>query len=197
MKYRLNLCQTELRSRQKELTVDQKIDSAQVINEIIPFLKEHPEITCLILRRNNVNFIGTMALVATGAIPHINEIDLGYNPLGDNGAMPFSHPYNTITKLNLEGTGITDKTVFALCSNTKLVVNYDVIGNPITDQGMLAIGERNPIARANNGKNVLPTVAARQPEVPSLGRICFYQLPTPIQNQLEPDIIKKFRSGSR
>lgn len=164
------------------------ITDNEVKQEVIPFLKNHPEISYLVLRRNNVGFEGAQALAVTNAVPNITDIDLGYNNIGDKGSIAFANIRNNITSLNLECTQIGNGTIIALKSNFKLTcVNYDLIGHSkITGESVLALNEKDPIKITNSAKSSL-TTAELQPEVPSLLKLCLYKLQHQMPDAKETD----------
>jgi len=154
------------------------ITDQDVIEVIIPYLIEHPKIFIVNLSSNNIGDIGAAAL----AKMNISKLLIGGNKIGTQGAIALSQS-TTLRTLWIMENNIGDLGIKALISNTTInnlcVLNHGIdihhpfhkaYINDMTDEGMTALNETDPLKRANYGRE------AGLNTFPSLERICLFAL---------------------
>lgn len=192
----------------------QMLDAEDFQKLVIPFLKQHPEVTSLDLSLNLLNLgwdniedkeakallltfsnltslnlsrnnLGDKEVNALAAISNLTSLNLSRNKVGDEGVKVLGAMPN-LTSLNLSQNNIGDEGAKMLAANPNLST-LDVSYNNIGDEGKNALKESDPIKRANFAKPV---------EAPSLLRLCLFavnDLPDEQKNNLPIDLIERLK----
>jgi Leucine-rich repeat (LRR) protein/uncharacterized Zn finger protein (UPF0148 family) len=122
-----NLDLTKYLTKNKLDLSNQDILNVEIFKCIVPFLRNHPEITILNLRGGRIRAAGARALAQ---ISTLISLDLSNNRLGDEGAEAFVKN-TTLKLLDISKNSITDLGIEALAKNkalTTLIVSTNKIG---------------------------------------------------------------------
>lgn len=160
------------------------ITDQEIEHQIIPFLKNHPEISELDVSNNKITDQGA-ELIAKMNLGYVNVRD---NNIGAEGAKAFA-ANQSIRSLTISCNRIGDIGAKALAANPNFTTLYANNICDYGDEGRKALAETNPVKRANHGIDVGMNI-----EVPSLKRLCLFacknlqldqsQLPQELQESL-------------
>lgn len=152
------------------------ITDTAVINDLIPFLNEHPEVECLLLDSNIITSEGAKAL---SGIKTLKALSLSNNMIGDEGAKAFQDnttldslylilcgiktegmiglaANSTLTSLCIESNEFSLEAAKAFAENTTLI-NLDIMDTDIGDDEVFALVTNTTLKNLEVFDDLFPT----------------------------------------
>jgi hypothetical protein len=165
---------------------NRNLTDKDVIQMIVPYLQQHPEITVVNLSVNNIGDPGAEALAETS----ITNLDVSDNKIGDKGAKALAR--GNLTELAITQNRVGDEGIAALAFAVKDKI-YSL--NKLTSYGNPGSAVEAAIRRGKDPKK-LAALRSQLDAIPSLKDMSIYQtkkseIPHDLPKELKDRVEKK------